>query len=115
MKCYQVASKHDASNFNVYRDLSYLQLYLRQFESFLETSKKALDVKPNLLVNWATYSFANYLCGEYEVAHKVLFSSQNIGVIKEQEKNEITLFLTRLKIKTKDYQNAFLYLQENKQ
>jgi hypothetical protein len=61
MKCYMQANKNDPSNFNIVRDLSYLQLYLRQYESFLETSRKGVESRPNLIINWVTYSFANYL------------------------------------------------------
>ncbi len=53
--------KHDPQNFNVIRDLSYLQLYLRQYNSFLESARRSVDIRPNLLVNWTTYAFANYL------------------------------------------------------
>ena len=61
MKCYLQAMKNDPDNFNVIRDLSYLQLYLRQYNSFLDSAKKSVAVRSNLLINWATYSFANYL------------------------------------------------------
>jgi hypothetical protein len=61
MKCYMQANKNDPSNFNILRDLSYLQLYLRQYESFLDTTRRGVELRPNLLLNWATYSFANYL------------------------------------------------------
>jgi len=61
MKCYLQAMKNDPENFNVIRDLSYLQLYLRQYNSFLESAKKSVAVRSNLLLNWATYAFAEYL------------------------------------------------------
>jgi peptide alpha-N-acetyltransferase len=61
MRCYVQALKNDPENYNVVRDLSYLQLYLRQYNSFLETAKKGIDLRSNALVNWTTYAFANYL------------------------------------------------------
>jgi tetratricopeptide (TPR) repeat protein len=61
IKCYMQAGKNDLTNYNVWRDLSYLQLYLRQYQSFTDSARKALDIRPNLLVNWATYAFACYM------------------------------------------------------
>lgn len=61
MRCYMQAQKHDPENFNVVRDLSYLQLYLRQFSSFLESARKGMEMRANMMVNWSTYAFANYL------------------------------------------------------
>jgi hypothetical protein len=66
MKCYLQAMKNDPENFNVIRDLSYLQLYLRQYNSFLESARKSVAVRSNLLLNWATYAFAEYLVILYE-------------------------------------------------
>ena len=60
MQCYLQAQKNDSKNFNVVRDLSYFQLYLKHYHSFQESAKKALEIKPNLLVNWTTYAIANY-------------------------------------------------------
>lgn len=67
MKCYLQAMKNDPENFNVIRDLSYLQLYLRQYNSFLDSAKKSVEVRGNLLLNWATYAFANYLVIEINI------------------------------------------------
>jgi hypothetical protein len=61
MKCYLQAMKNDPDNFNVVRDLSYLQLYLRQYNSFLESARKGVEIRSNIITNWATYAFANYI------------------------------------------------------
>ena len=45
MKNYTMALKHDSQNFNILREQSYLQLYLRYYESFLEATKKALNLR----------------------------------------------------------------------
>jgi hypothetical protein len=66
MKCYLQAQRNDPENFNVIRDVSYLQLYLRQYNSFLESARKSVEVRSNLMVNWATYAFACYLV-KYEL------------------------------------------------
>ena len=71
-KCYIQANKNDPENFNVIRDLSYLQLYLGQFEDFNKSTKKSIDVKNTLVVNWITYSFSQYLLGDLIIRWKLL-------------------------------------------
>jgi hypothetical protein len=116
MGCYVQANKNDPTNFNILRDLSYLQLYLRQHESFLDTSRRGVELKPNLLLNWATYSFANYLTGNYEYAYKLMESCLNIGDIgvKEQEKHEMLLFQVFMLEKNNQFQQAYEHLISNK-
>lgn len=114
MKCYLQALKNDPSNFNVLRDLSYLQLYQRQYHQFLESARKGVDVKPGLVVNWVTYSFACYLMKNYEFAFKLMESCEKIGSVKPQEKNEMVLFQTNLLVKQNKFNEALKFLQENK-
>lgn len=114
MKCYLQALKNDPNNFNVLRDLSYLQLYLRQYQSFLDTARKGVDMRPGLAVNWVTYAFANYLNKNYEFAFKLLESCERIAPVKPQEKNEIVLFQTHmLKLQNKNVE-AIKFLEDNK-
>ena len=61
MRSYKCALMYDPSNAVILRDLTYLQLQLRQNSAFLESAKKALELKSNLMVNWVTYSLANYI------------------------------------------------------
>lgn len=115
IKCYQAASKHDPNNFNIVRDLSYLQLYLRQFNAFTESARKAVEMRPNMLLNWATFSFANYLTGNYEYAYKLLDSAINVAgaTLKDQEKHEILLFQVRLLILQNKNEQALSYILDN--
>lgn len=114
MKCYMQAIKNDPTNINVIRDLSYLQLYLRQYQPFLETAKKGVDQRPGIVANWVTYSFANYLTKNYEFAFKLLDSCEKINPVKPQEKNEIILFQAHmLKLQNK-YLEGIEFLESNK-
>ena len=116
LKCYLQAYKHDPTNYNVIRDLSYLQLYLRQLASFAEYSKKALDLKPHLPLTWVTYAFANSLIGEYELAIKLLDSVHkfNQGGLKKNEKHEMLIFKSMLLSKMNKHEEAINVLIENK-
>ena len=61
MKSYKCALMYDPSNGVILRDLTYLQLQLRQINAFIESAKKALEIKSNLAINWVTFSVGNYL------------------------------------------------------
>jgi len=60
MKSYNMALKYDKSNFNIVKEHVYLQLYLKQYNSFCDSAKKALDMKPNLVLNWVIYAIAQF-------------------------------------------------------
>lgn len=115
MKNYTMALKHDSQNFNILREQSYLQLYLRYYESFLEATKKALNLRSSLVVNWVSYSFANYLVGNFAFAEKVLDSAIKISSenVKGNELNELKSFKLKLILKQNNYKEALTYLIEN--
>lgn len=111
LSAYLQAYKHNPKNYNVIRDLSYLQLFLRQFNSFTEYSKKALDSRPDLAVNWVTYAFANTMNENYEASISLLNSCQK-STIKKNELNEILLFQGLMLTKQKKYEEATTFLIE---
>ena len=106
LRCYLQAYKNDPTNFNVIRDLSYLQLFLRKFSLFAEYSRKAVELKPNMIVNWVTYSFAMFLDGKYEAANRLIDSfEQNVNdnVIQKQQVHEIIIYKAEILLKLKKY------------
>lgn len=116
LKCYLQAYKNDPNNYNVIRDLSYLQLYLKQYNSFLEYSKKAVECKSGMFVNWVTYSFAHTLLGNYTVASNLAEITLKTAAdsLKKNEKHEIIMFSAMNKYKAGNYKEAIKYLIEKK-
>lgn len=115
MRCYIQAQKYDSENFNVVRDLSYLQLYLRQYNSLLETARRGMEMKSGMMINWVTYAFANYLTHNYDFAFRLLESCLKLGAanIKDNERHEILLFQTELLIKQQKYEEGLKFVQDN--
>ena len=112
LKCYLQANKNDSSNYIVIRDLSYLQLYLRQLNSFVDSSRKAIECRPGLMLNWVTFAFSNSLIGNFQSAISALESVEkmNFGNLKTQEIHEIKVFISLLKNKQKHFVEAMDYL-----
>ena len=117
MKSYTMALKNDKDNFNVYREQSYLQLYLRYTQSFIETTRKCLELKQNLIVNWVTYSFANYLDKNYSFSEKIIDKGLEMIISHENKKKEdvfeLKNFKIRLLLQQNKYKECFEYLKQN--
>jgi len=68
VKCYRQALKIDPENIQILRDLSLLQIHLRDLAGFAETRRKLLQVKPSNRLNWVGYAISEHLCKSYEFA-----------------------------------------------
>ena len=86
MKSYNKALNFSPTNINIIRDLSYMQLYLKQIDSFVETCKLGVDNKPGLIINWVELAFAYTLVKNYRNALTVLNSAEKLGKKKKKKK-----------------------------
>jgi len=103
-KAYLNALRYDSGNLNVLRDLSLLQVQLKDYEGFAESRRKIMQARPTELLNWTSYMVAVYLTGDYKTALEVFGTiEETINGIenaekkpKPQEKNEIYLFKAKI-------------------
>ncbi|KAH3764695.1 N-terminal acetyltransferase A complex auxiliary subunit NAA15 [Pelomyxa schiedti] len=68
IKCYQNALKHDKDNLTILRDLSLLQIHLRDRDGFVETRQHLFQLRPTHLNNWIGYVVALHLQGSLPLA-----------------------------------------------
>ena len=115
IKCYLQSHKNDPENYNVLRDISYLQLFLGKFNDFAEFSKKALSLRPTLNSNWIAYAFSQYLIGDYDNALYLINKIEDMQKenIKKQEVNQIYLFKGEILLKLKKYDECIKELTSN--
>ena len=106
---------YDPTNTVILRDLTYLQLQLRQINAFSESAKKALELRSNIMVNWVTFSVANYLTGNFNLAYKSIDSCRSMQEtnLKEQERNEILLYQALILQKQQKYTEIITLLEAN--
>ena len=64
-RAYLFALKCDANNEMTMRELIQLQVHLRDYPGFEETSRKMLLLKPSTMQNWVTLAIACYLNRNY--------------------------------------------------
>ena len=112
MKSYNKALNFSPTNFNIIRDLSYMQLYLKQIDSFVETCKSGVDNKPGMLINWVELAFAYTLAKNYRSALSALNSAEKLGAetLKKNEIHELRIFNAMIQIMDGKYEEAMNYL-----
>jgi hypothetical protein len=112
MKSYNKALNFAPTNYNIIRDLSYMQLYLRQLNSFVETCRKGIENKPGLLLNWISYAFGCALIKNYKTAISTLDSAENMlgNNLKKGDKHEIRIFHAMLLDFEGKHEEAMNYL-----
>ncbi|XP_052176449.1 N-terminal acetyltransferase A complex auxiliary subunit NAA15-like isoform X2 [Diospyros lotus] len=61
IKCYRNALKIDPDNIEILRDLSLLQVQMRDLTGFVETRQQLLTLKPNHRMNWIGFAVAHHI------------------------------------------------------
>uniref|UniRef100_A0A7S0PZY0 Uncharacterized protein n=1 Tax=Coccolithus braarudii TaxID=221442 RepID=A0A7S0PZY0_9EUKA len=77
IKCYRGALRQEPDNMKILRDLSMLQIQMRDLPGFLETRQKLLTIKPTNRMHWFTFAISQHLLKRY---------TQAVGVVDAYEK-----------------------------
>ena len=77
IKCYRGALRHDPDNVKILRDLSMLQIQMRDVSGFAVTRQAILTLKPTNRINWFTFAIARHLEKSYTAA---------VGIVDAYEK-----------------------------
>uniref|UniRef100_A0A8C1H4Q6 N-alpha-acetyltransferase 15, NatA auxiliary subunit a n=2 Tax=Cyprinus carpio TaxID=7962 RepID=A0A8C1H4Q6_CYPCA len=72
IKCYRNALKWDKDNLQILRDLSLLQIQMRDLEGYRETRYQLLQLRPAQRASWIGYAIAYHLLEDYEMAAKIV-------------------------------------------
>eukprot|EP00285_Hemiselmis_virescens_P003890 CAMPEP_0173411544 /NCGR_PEP_ID=MMETSP1356-20130122/77266_1 /TAXON_ID=77927 ORGANISM="Hemiselmis virescens, Strain PCC157" /NCGR_SAMPLE_ID=MMETSP1356 /ASSEMBLY_ACC=CAM_ASM_000847 /LENGTH=276 /DNA_ID=CAMNT_0014373325 /DNA_START=15 /DNA_END=841 /DNA_ORIENTATION=- len=74
IKCYKQALKRDTDNSQILRDLSLLQIQMRETSGFAETRRRLLTLNPKNRNNWIGLAIAAYTAGDLAMALQVFQS-----------------------------------------
>lgn len=113
-KCYLNALRWDPHNQAILRDLSWLQIQVRDFPGFSESRRKILVLRPNLRVNWIAYIAATYFNGNYATAsdlvekYKAAWPPEPSALYED---SELQLFQTRCLERQGKYAEAMTQLR----
>lgn len=93
-KCYLNALKIDKDNQNILRDLSFLQIQMRNMPGFVESRRRMVVLKPSHRPSWITYAVANFFNKEYSNACSIIDTFLNASQEEKvpYEVSEMLLF-----------------------
>jgi len=74
IKCYRNALRtpNAKDNLQILRDLSLLQIHMRDIEGFIETKRHLLTLKPTQRANWISFAMGQHLARNHSQALKIL-------------------------------------------
>lgn len=119
IKAYKQALKIDPANLQILRDLSLLQIQMRDLNGFAMTRNTILTQKPNNKIHWLAYALAKYLTDDCEGAVNVIdiylgtLSDSSPDKQRGFESGELALFRNRVLSEIPDNeQKALDHLEE---
>ena len=119
IKSYKQALKVDSDNIQILRDLSLLQVQLRDTHGFLETRRKILTLKSTNKMHWIAYAVANHLDGKGAEAIRVIDAFAETlgdGQVPERsyEDSELALYRNLLLEEAGQFEDALVHLDSCK-
>ena len=117
LKCFMQASNFDPSNSTILRDLSMLQVHLKDYAGYRRSRLRLLQESPNLPTSWLGYAVAEHLFGNVAKALEVLesFWKSAAGKLKPVERSQILLYKADMLVKLRRPGDALRLLDENRE
>jgi len=115
IKCYRNALRIDPENMQILRDLSLLQVQMRDLQGFAETRRTLLTIKPNNKNNWIGFAMAQHLCTNYNTALKVIDTydkTQEPSSEPNYEDSEVLLYRNQIIMESGNLEKALTHLEE---
>ncbi|KAE9418980.1 hypothetical protein Angca_008138 [Angiostrongylus cantonensis] len=115
IKAYKRALFLDKDNMQILRDLSLLQIQMRDFEGYKESRYHLLRLRPTQRVSWIGYATAYHLLKDYEKALNILaeFLQNNKPSSYDFEHSELVLYQNMILCEAGQLEEALSKLEEN--
>lgn len=116
-KAYLNALRFDEDNQQILRDLSLLQIQIRDYEGLEETRRKLLTIRPNQKNNWIGFAVSFHLLGNNTTAISVLDTYQDTlkGSVESEdpfEVSELLLYKNLMLEESGDFAGALSHLEQ---
>ena len=114
IKCYRNALRCDPENLQILRDLSLLQIQIRDLEGYRDTRYQLLQLRPTQRVSWIGYAMSYHLLKDYEIANSILeeFIKTQPKTI-DFEQSELLLYQNMVYREAQLYEQSLKHLEEN--
>lgn len=115
IKCYRNALKWDKDNLQILRDLSLLQIQMRDLEGYRDTRYQLLVLRPAQRASWIGYAMAYHLLKDFSMALRILEEfrkTQSQPKPFDYEHSELLLYQNMVMREAGMHVNALQHLQE---
>lgn len=117
IKAYKMALKFDSNNLQILRDLSLLQIQMRDLEGYKKSRYELLRLRPSQRISWIGYATAYHLVGNYEHALNIindyLANNEPSSGPLDTERSELVLYQNMILRESGQIQLALTKLEEN--
>ncbi|KAJ8969388.1 hypothetical protein NQ314_001787 [Rhamnusium bicolor] len=114
IKCYRNALKWERDNIQILRDLSLLQIQMRDLEGYRDTRYQLLMLRPTHRASWIGYAMSFHLLEEYKNALNILetfLDQQQKGNNYDYEHSELLLYQNLVIQESGDLREALKHLE----
>ncbi|BES92311.1 TPR [Nesidiocoris tenuis] len=114
IKCYRNALKWEKDNIQILRDLSLLQIQMRDLEGYRDTRYQLFIQRPTQRASWISFAMAYHLLKDYGMALKILDSFRKTLVTGsyDYEHSELLLYQNMVIQESGNLQGALNHLLE---
>ena len=113
VKCFKNALKLNREDLDCWRDLSVLQIHMRDLEGFKESRQAICQLKPTQKTSWVSLALSYHLSGEFEIALELLDTFRSSQ--KHVDRELVGHFMKKMFSKklNYDYEHSELLLYQN--
>jgi len=114
IKCYRNALKWEPENIQILRDLSLLQVQMRDLEGYKETRFQLFKLRPSQRASWIGVAMSYHLLSDYEKALQILeeFRKTQQKAAYDYEHSELLLYQNMVIQESGDYTAALEHLDK---
>ncbi|KAI4462390.1 n-terminal acetyltransferase-related [Holotrichia oblita] len=116
IKCYRNALKWEKDNIQILRDLSLLQIQMRDLEGYRDTRYQLLMLRPTQRASWIGYAMSFHLLEDYKNALNILetfLDQQQKGNNYDYEHSELLLYQNLVIQESGELQQALMHLENS--
>ncbi|KAF9435768.1 N-alpha-acetyltransferase 16, NatA auxiliary subunit [Entomortierella beljakovae] len=114
LKCYAQAHRIEKDNLQIMRDLSLLQIQTRNYDGFVDTRNRLIELKPNNRQNWIGMAIGYHMMGRPDLGVQVLSAYEStlkdIPAKPDYEHSEMLLYHNSMLEEIGDFQAALDHL-----
>ncbi|XP_037025681.1 N-alpha-acetyltransferase 16, NatA auxiliary subunit [Bradysia coprophila] len=115
IKCYRNALKCEKDNIQILRDLSLLQIQMRDLEGYRETRHQLFKLRPSQHASWIGFAMSYHLLGDFETANSILETfrqSQSLNETYDYKHSELLLYQNQILQESGNIDKALKHLDD---